>query len=100
MNVLHQYGILPGKPLLPERQWVVEGFEPIRSRMGGVVEIDVNLYDRVALDQPVATVTDLFGEVREIVRASRAGIVWSHTLYPSVATGEMILTLGVEPKLL
>jgi predicted deacylase len=60
----------------------------------------VNLYDRVIPDQPVATVTDLFGDVRQTVRAPRAGIVWSRCLYPSIATGEMIVTLGVEPRLL
>jgi len=100
MNVLYHCGFLPGKPELPERQWVVEGFEPIRSRTGGVVELAVKLYDRVVPEQPLAEVTDLFGEAREIIRAPQAGIVWSRSLYPSVSAGEMILTLGIEPRLL
>jgi predicted deacylase len=100
MNVLHHYGFLPGKPQLPERQWVVEGFEPIRAQTGGVVEFSVKLYDRVMTDQPLATITDLFGEPREVLHAPRPGIVWSRSLYPSVSAGEMILTLGIEPRLL
>ena len=77
----------------------MNGFEPIRASTGGVVEFAVNLYDRVVPDQPMATITDLFGEAREVLRAPQPGIVWSRSLYPSVAAGEMILTLGIEPRL-
>jgi len=100
MNVLHHYGFLPGRPQIPERQWVVAGFEPIRAGVGGVVEFAVNLYDQVAPGQPVATVTNLFGEVREVLRAPRPGIVWLRSLYPAVSAGETVLTLGIEPRLL
>jgi uncharacterized protein len=100
MNVLQQYGFLPGRPQIPERQWVVAGFEPIRAGVGGVIEFSVDLYEQVAPDQPVATITDLFGEAREVLRAPRPGIVWLRSLYPAVSSGETVLTLGVEPRLL
>jgi predicted deacylase len=98
MNVLHQYGFLPGRPQIPERQWVVDGFEPVRASVGGVVEFAVGLYEHVERDQPLATLTDLFGETREVLRAPRPGIVWLHNLYPAVSSGEMVLSLGIEPR--
>jgi predicted deacylase len=100
LNVLCHYGFLPGQAELPERQWVVSRFEPIRAGVGGVIEFGVQLYDHVERDQPLATVTDLFGQPREILRAPRAGIVWLHSLYPAVSAGETVLTLGIEPRLL
>lgn len=100
MNVLQEYGFLPGRPQIPERQWVVSGFEPIRASVGGVVEFAVNLYDQVAPGQAVATVTNLFGQAREVLRAPRAGIVWVRSLYPAVSSGEAALTLGIEPRFL
>jgi predicted deacylase len=100
MNVLCHYGFLPGQPEIPERQWVVEGFEPIRAPVGGVVEFAVELYEHVERDQPLATITDLFGQPREVLRAPRPGIVWLRSLYPPVAVGETVLTLGFEPRLI
>jgi predicted deacylase len=100
MNVLHHYGFLPGRAEIPPRQWVVEGFEAVRAGVGGVVEFAVGLSDRVERDQLLATVTDVFGEPREVVRAPRPGIIWQRSLYPAVSVGEMILSLGVEPRLL
>src|SRR5438132_4845610 len=100
MNVLQHYGFLAGRPQIPERQWVVDGFEPIRAGVGGVVEYAVDLYEQVGRDQPLATVTDLFGEAREVLRAPKPGIVWLRSLYPAVSSGEIVLTLGVEPRLL
>jgi predicted deacylase len=64
------------------------------------VEFAVELYQRVERDQPLATITDLFGQPRDVIRAPRAGIVWLQSLYPAVAAGETVLTLGVEPRLL
>jgi predicted deacylase len=98
MNVLYQYGFLMGQPQVPVRQWVVEGFEPVRSRVGGVVEFAVGLYEHVQRDQPLATVTDLFGETREALLAPRPGIVWLRNLYPAVSSGETVLSLGIEPR--
>jgi uncharacterized protein len=100
MNVLQHYGFLPGRPQIPERQWVVAGFEPIRAPVGGVIEFSVELYQQVVGGQPVATVTDLFGETREVLRAPAPGIVWLRSLYPAVSSGETVLTLGIEPRLL
>jgi predicted deacylase len=100
MNVLQQYGFLPGRPEIPERQWVVNGFEPIRAAAGGVIEFCTDLYEQVSPGQPLATITDLFGEMREVLRAPKAGIIWVRSLYPAVSAGETVLTLGVEPRLL
>jgi uncharacterized protein len=100
MNVLQEYGFLPGRPQIPERQWVVDGFELIRAGVGGVAEFSTDLYEQVAPNQPLATITDLFGETREVLRATKPGIVWLRSLYPAVAAGETVLTLGTEPRLL
>ena len=42
----------------------------------------------------------VFGEPVETVAAPVAGIVWSQSVYPMAATGETILTLGVDVEVL
>jgi predicted deacylase len=100
MNVLYHYGFLAGRAEIPAQQWIVSGFEPIRAGVGGIVQFAVSLYDHVERGQPLATICDLFGQPRELLRAPQPGIVWLRSLYPAVASGETVLTLGTEPRLL
>ena len=100
LNVARAYGLLPGRPRPPDRQYVVRAFAPIRPPRGGFVQYAVSRYDFVAAGQTVATIHTVFGEPVETVAAPVAGIVWSQSVYPMAATGETILTLGVEPETL
>ena len=91
---MKQYGMITGKPNIPNRQVVVDGFLSILSNRGGIVEYRAQLYDVLQKGDPIADVTDPFGEVLETVVAPEESIVWSKALRPMVATGECIATLG------
>ena len=43
---------------------------------------------------PVADITDPFGNVLETLRAPEESIFWSNNLRPMVASGELVATLG------
>ncbi len=93
-NVLKHYGFLPGEPRIPERQVVVDGFVTVLSNRGGLVEYRAALYDHMQKGDPVADITDAFGNVLETLAAPQESIFWSRNLRPVVASGEPIATLG------
>lgn len=68
----------------------------VRSRGGGVVEIQVDLGDRVEAKQVLATIADSFGTTRRTVKAPAAGWVIARTLNPLVAQGDALVHLGYE----
>lgn len=93
-NVLKHYGLLAGSPRIPERQTVVDGFVTLLSSRGGIVEYRAGLYDHLQKGDPVADVTDAFGNVVETITAPQESVFWSRTLRPAVASGECVATLG------
>jgi predicted deacylase len=94
-DVLVHYGFLEGDVEL-EAQVRAEGFEQYGSPVGGVVDYEAELGDRVEEDQALFTVTDVFGAVRERVTADSDGIFWRCRRLPHVATGEYVCSLGTE----
>lgn len=93
-NVLKHYGFIPGQPVLPERQVVVDGFLSLLSNRGGFLEYRAALYDHLEKGDPVADLTDPFGNVLETICASQESIFWSRTLRPMVSSGECVAVLG------
>jgi predicted deacylase len=97
-NVLFHYGLVEGTPTLPQRQYVVDGFEPVRPSRGGFVEWRVALYDHVEAEQELGWIRNVFAEPVERLVAPVGGVVWGWSPYPMAASGETILTLGVNPR--
>ena len=93
-NVLKHHGFVPGRPHIPEHQAVADGFLALLSNRGGFVEYRAGLYDLLQKGDPVADITDPFGEVLETICAPQESIFWSRTLRPMVASGESIGTVG------
>ncbi|MDP6041599.1 MAG: succinylglutamate desuccinylase/aspartoacylase family protein [Candidatus Latescibacteria bacterium] len=93
-NVLKHYGLVPGEPHIPEKQVVVDGFFTVLSNRGGFIEFHAQRYDHLQKGDPIADVTDPFGNVLETLRAPEESIFWSENLRPMVASGEMVATLG------
>jgi predicted deacylase len=93
-NLLKYYGLIGGKPNIPDRQTVVDGFLSLLSNRGGIVEYRAQLYDVLEKGDPIADITDPFGEVLETLVAPEESIMWSKALRPMVATGECVATLG------
>ena len=72
-NVLQYYKFIAGTPQIPERQIVVKKFVPLLSNEGGFVYYKAELYEQLAMYQHVADICDVFGNVRESVRAPVEG---------------------------
>ena len=68
----------------------------IHSPKGGIVDVIPNLTERVAKGQVVAKVYDVFGLVKEEVKASRCGIVIGKNVSPNCDAGTRLVHLGVD----
>jgi predicted deacylase len=66
----------------------------VRARRGGLLRLDVEEGDRVAEKQILGTVSDPFGDERNIVRAPFAGLVIGKTRNPVVHGGDAMVHLG------
>ena len=93
-NVMKQFGMITGKPNVPDHQVIVDGFLSLLSNRGGILDYRAQLYDVLQKGDPVADVTDPFGKVLETLVAPEESIMWSKALRPLVATGECVATLG------
>lgn len=67
----------------------------VRAGRGGLLHRMVELNQEVAKDEIVATITDVFGEVVEKIRAPHAGPVVRIVTFPIVSAGERVVQLGV-----
>jgi len=95
-NILKYYGFIEGELIIPQVHVVVKKFTTIISNRGGFVRYLAKLYDSIEKGQPIAEISDVFGNTLETVKAPKAGIFWSHHLYPMVASGQVIGSLGVD----
>ncbi|MEZ3114625.1 succinylglutamate desuccinylase/aspartoacylase family protein [Halobaculum sp. MBLA0147] len=94
-RVLRHYGFLSGSVEL-ERQTRATGFDQYGSPVGGLVDFQVELGDRVSRGDELFAVTDPFGQVRRRVTADEAGIFWRTRRLPQVATGEYVCSVGTD----
>jgi len=95
-NVLKHYGFIEGEPVIPKQQIVVDSFTKIMNNRGGFIRYLAQLYDHIETDQPMAEILDVFGNSVEIIKSPKPGVFWSKKLYPMVASGESIGTIGVN----
>ena len=63
---------------------------------GGLLTLHVNLADRLEKDQKIATLHDIFGNVKREYLAPEAGIVIGKSISPVNQSGGRILHLGIE----
>jgi uncharacterized protein len=96
-NVLRQLGMLPG-PVdpPPAGQRRVGSFVWLRCERAGWWDAAVASGDEVAEGSLLGTVRDLWGEVREEIRAPRDGVVLFITTSPAVGDDGLLLGLGAD----
>ncbi len=68
----------------------------IYSNRGGIVDVIPGLADEVTEGQVIAKVYDVFGQVKEEIKADRSGIVIGKNVRPNCDAGTRILHLGVN----
>ncbi|MEF8888132.1 MAG: succinylglutamate desuccinylase/aspartoacylase family protein [Haloarculaceae archaeon] len=94
-NVLRYYGFLDGS-VTTERQTRANGFEQYGAPAGGLVDVAVDLGERVSRGQTLFTVTDVFGSEKAEVTADSSGVFWRTRRLPQVATGEYVCSVGTD----
>lgn len=92
-NVMRNYEMIPGPATEPAERVFVRGtFQPCST--GGLYRTRVELRDRVAEGQLLGTISDLFGEVLEEVRAPHDGIVVSQRTFATIHPGDWTAFVG------
>lgn len=66
------------------------------SSKGGIVDVFPKLTDEIKKGQVIAKVYDVFGQVKETIKATREGVVIGKNIRPNCDAGTRILHLGVN----
>jgi len=93
LNLMKYLGMVEGPPHLPEKWTIVEGTY-MHSPVGGSFHPRAQLREVVGQGDTVGTITDLFGEVLETVKAPYDGIICSIRTFPSIRPGEWTAFVG------
>jgi uncharacterized protein len=94
-NMLRSVGMLAGPLEEMGRKIVVSSMTIIRTTRGGLLNREVELNDAVKQGQLLATVSNLFGEIIEEIRAPHDGPIVRVTTFPAVESGERVIQIGV-----
>ena len=94
-NVLRSVGMLPGAVESFGDGHVIRAMHVVRARRGGLVERRVELTDEVREGDVLATVTNIFGEQTEVIRAPISGPIVRIATFPIVSAGERLIQIGV-----
>ncbi|HIE22520.1 MAG TPA: hypothetical protein EYP73_07990, partial [Acidimicrobiia bacterium] len=70
----------------------------VRARKGGLVNLVVELGQRVEQGEPVAAISDAFGSRPTRVKATDAGWIIARTLNPLVNTGDALVNIAVAAE--
>ena len=87
--------MLPGEVERFGRNHVIRSMHVLRAKRGGLVHRRVELNDAVHEGDVVATITNIFGERTEEIRAPISGPVVRIATFPIVSAGERLIQLGV-----
>jgi uncharacterized protein len=88
-NLLRFKGIMPGDAPPSEPGPASRPLELVAS-VDGVLVTEHTVGDRVDEGERVGTILDIFGAMREEVRASKTGELWALRTFATVYTGEMV----------
>ncbi|AQL42824.1 deacylase [Halorientalis sp. IM1011] len=94
-NVLAYYGFTDDTHV-PDPQTRATGFEQYGAPSGGLVTFHKELGERVARNDLLFEVTDVFGAVKAEITADSQGVFWRTRRLPQVATGEYVCSVGTD----
>jgi len=94
-NTLRFLRMLPGEPEPPHETVMMSRFIGLRARRGGLLHTVARLGARVRQGDILAHIYSIYGDELETIHAPTDGTFVRLTTFPSVATGERVITLGV-----
>ncbi len=97
MNTFRHLKMIPGKVEDMVTDAVIcENSYWIYSKKGGIIDVLPRLADVIKKGQLIAKVYDVFGQVKEEIRADKSGIVIGKNVRPNCDAGTRVLHLGVN----
>ena len=94
-NALRFLRMLPGDPEPPRETVMMTRFVGVRAHRGGLLHTVVQLGARVRQAEVLAQIYSIYGDALETIQAPADGTFVRMTTFPSVASGERVITLGV-----
>jgi predicted deacylase len=97
LNTMRYLGMISGevKDMVTDA-YICDNSYWIYSTKGGIIDVLPSLADEVKKNEVIAKVYDVFGQVREEVRADRSGVVIGKNIRPNCDAGTRVLHLGVN----
>lgn len=98
LNTLRFLKMIKGKvqDMITDEAVICDHSYWIYSKKGGIIDVFVKLADEVKKNQVIAKVYDVFGEVREEIRADMSGVVIGKNVRPNCDAGTRVVHLGVN----
>lgn len=93
MNVLKYFGVIEGDPLRVE-PIISKSSVRLLAEEGGVWRPNVKTDQKVNAGDELGVITDLFGEVQQVVEAPEDGVVGMMRCFYSVNCGELLVSLN------
>lgn len=95
LNILGQLGMIRRKPKkTPIKPFIANASAWVRAGSSGLVKSLKHLGDMVQKGDPMAEIGTPFGDVNEIVRASKTGIIIGNQNIPLVQAGDAMFHIG------
>lgn len=94
VSVLRRLEMLPGEPLTPPVSIEVRESRWLRARVGGILDLRVQLGEPVEQNQMISVNTNPFGHERNQLKSKASGIVIGLTGLPLVHPGDAVCHLA------
>lgn len=95
INVLKEFGMVPGRPQGPSHLARVERSTWVRAQTGGILRYHVSPGRAVKAHQPVATTVSVFGKEQSVLKSPVDGVVLGMTTLPTVKPGEPVCHIAI-----
>lgn len=96
-NTMMHYGMIEGEVQdMVTESTVCDHSYWIYASRGGIVDVLPKLADKIVKGQTIAILYDVFGQIKEDIKADRDGVVIGKNINPNCETGTRVLHLGVN----